>query len=226
MMRVLVAPIAVIVLASPCVRADDSEAAYVLPLSIAAGMGANYQTTPDVVEMINGTYAPLTRVPQFSSAADFFGAVSIPASARWVVKFEYAYSLSTTNISTSGFGPFEFTTAMHMPTCILQYVLMGTQQYHLKAGVGGGFFFGTMNIRYGGIDEEYKANGPGMVAALEGQTALSEQVFMYLGAEARWSFVGELKNSAGRPPGVNAEGQPATLHRFSVGARLGFSYAF
>jgi hypothetical protein len=189
-------------------------------------MGANYQTTPDVVEMINGTYSPLSRVPQFSSAVDFFGAVNIPASSDWVVKLEYAYSLSTTNVNTSGFGPFEFTTAMHMPTCILQYVLMGTPQYHLKAGVGGGFWFGTFSVHYGGIEGEYSANGPGMVTALEGQTAFSERVFMYLGAEARWSFIGELANSVGRPPGVNAEGQPATLNRFSVGARLGFSYAF
>jgi hypothetical protein len=206
--------------------ASGSDSSFVLPVSLSAGMGANYVNPRDVVEMINGTYAPTSRVAQFTAVADFFGAVNVPVSPDWVVKLEYAYSLTTLNVSSSMFGASEFTLSMHMPSIYLQYVLLATPMYHLKAGAGGGVYFGKLEVRYWGIDASYSAKGPGMALEMEGQTAFAEDLFLYFGANVRWAFVGELKNSAGRAPGVNVHGDAVSLDQFSAGARLGFAYAF
>jgi hypothetical protein len=207
-------------------HAMDPDTSYVLPVTVSAGMGANYQNPRDVVEMINGTYRPSSRVAEFVVAVDFFGALNVPLSADWVAKFEYAYLLATTNVSSSMFGASEFTMSIHMPTVFLQYVLFATPLYSLKAGAGAGFHFGELEVRYWGLSDTYSATGPAMAFDLEGETAFSEHVFIYLGANVRWSFVGELKNEAGRVVGVSVRGDTAGLHQFGIGARLGFSYQF
>jgi hypothetical protein len=206
--------------------AELADSVHALPISVSAGMGANYQNPQDIVEMINGTYRPSSRVGEFIVAVDFFGSLHIPVSGSWIAKLEYAYLLTTISTSSAVFGATEFTLSMHMPTLLLQYALIATPMYNLKAGIGAGVHFGGVEVRYWGLTDSYTASGPALALDLEGETAFAEHVFIYLGADARWSAVGELKNSAGRGAGVNNQGNAAGLHQFGIGARLGFSYHF
>ncbi len=59
---------------------------------------------------------------------------------------------------------------------------------------------------------------------MEGNTALGESLYMYLGVQAQWELMGSLQDAGGQSPAVNIE--DPTLHWFGAGARLGFAYLF
>jgi hypothetical protein len=63
-----------------------------------------------------------------------------------------------------------------------------------------------------------------MVMMLNGNTALGEDLFVHLAVNARWEFLGELRNANDRSPGKGAEGDAVKLGSFGVGARIGVSY--
>jgi hypothetical protein len=194
-------------------------------IGVAAGMGVEYLAPNDIVDMINGAFRPSNRLPEFHAGVDFFGAGFLPLSADWMLKFEYAYVLNTYNI-TGVFGPGDFTMKVHLPTLILHYVLADEGLYNLSAGIGAGYHLGTLSTNYGTLVDSYTADGAGLLAELQGNTATGEHLFVHLGVQARWERIGELKNAAGSSPGINAKGSPATLSWFGVGARIGMSYYF
>jgi hypothetical protein len=192
---------------------------------VAAGMGVEYLAPRDIVDMINGAFRPTDRLPEFHAGVNFFGAGFLPLSADWMLKLEYAYVLNTYNISGI-FGPGDFTLNAQLPTLVIHYMLADEGLYNLSAGIGAGYHFGTLTTNYGTLVDSYTANGPGLLFEIQGNTATGENLFVHLGVQARWEGIGELKNAAGKSPGINAKGSPATLSWFGVGARLGMSYYF
>ena len=192
---------------------------------IAAGMGVEYVSPRDIIDMINGGFRPVERLPEFHAGANFFVAGFVPLSADWLLKIEYAYLLNTYNIAAL-LGPGEFTMTVHMPTLYMHYMLVDEGLYNLSAGLGVGYHFGALSITYGSLIDTYTARGPGAVLELQGNTAMSEDVFVHLGVQARWEGIGELRNAADKSPGVNAQGKPPSLSWFAVGARIGMSYYF
>jgi len=194
-------------------------------VGISAGMGVNYLTQRDLVDLINGGYSPAKRVDEFHAAVDFFGSAVFPLSADWALRAEYAYSLNTYNIN-SLLGPGEFTTVLHLPSLIVEYVLVDEPLYDVSGGLGGGYHVGVLNLKYGTIDDSYTATGPGMLLMLNGNTALGDDLFIHLAVNARWEFLGELRNGNDQSPGKSAQGDPAKLGSFGVGARIGASYYF
>jgi len=191
--------------------------------AISAGMGVNYISPGDVVDMINGAYKPVQPVGQFHAGADFFGSLRMRLSDEWAVTAEYAYLLNSYNIE-SGFGQGEFTMTVHMPTLLAHYLFISDPFYDLGVGAGIGYHFGTLAIKYGTIDEPYTGSGPGIMIALTGNTALGERAFVHLEGNLRWEFIGDLRNAAGKSPGVNAQGAPVTLESFSAGVRIGMTF--
>lgn len=186
-------------------------------VALAAGMGVNLHNAQDIVALINNSGVVSRRVDEFKSGVEFFGAVSVPLSTDWMVKLEYAHLIASYAEGTS-FGSAEFSYVVAMPTVIGQYVLYAERMYNFKVGIGCGYHFGVYSQRYSLMDDKYTSNGVGTLIELEGNTALGENVFAYLGAQLRWDFVGDLKNASGNSPG----GTFATsLHFFSIGARLG-----
>jgi hypothetical protein len=194
-------------------------------IGISAGMGVNYLTQRDLVDMINGAYSPGKRVDEFHAAVDFFGSVVVPISTDWALRAEYAYLLNTYNIA-SLLGPGDFTTVLHMPSLIVEYILVDEEFYDVSGGLGGGYHVGVLDLKYSTIDDSYTATGPGMVMMLNGNTALGEDLFVHLAVNARWEFLGELRNANDRSPGKGAEGDAVKLGSFGVGARIGVSYYF
>ncbi len=191
--------------------------------AISAGMGVNYISPGDVVDMINGAFKPAQRVDQFHAGADFFGSFRMRLSDEWTVTAEYAYMLNSYNIE-SGYGPGDFTMTVHMPTLLAHYLFVNEPFYDLGVGAGIGYHFGTLAIKYGTIDEPYTGSGPGIVVALTGNSALGERVFVHLAGNLRWEFIGDVRNAAGKSPGVNAEGAPVTMESFSAGVRIGMTF--
>ena len=191
---------------------------------LSAGMGVSYVNPPDVVDLVNTVPGNPGRTSQFKTAVEFFGDVAIPVGGAWTLKVEYAYLLGSYNID-SGVGPAEITFVAHMPTLLLQYTLVHERTYDVRAGVGVGYHFGTLSEKYGSLDDSFTGKGLGFTADVEANTALGEDLFVYLGGNIRWDFIGALSNGAGRPPSVTASAPP-TLTFFGIGARLGLSYFF
>ena len=198
---------------------------------VAAGMGVSYLSMTDVVDLANIASASLggyQRLPEFKAAAEFFGAVTVPCSPDWVLKFEYAYILTTYNVATAyGTGQAEYTAMIHLPSLIVQYVLLNEPVYNVKVGAGGGYHFGTLGVTYYTQNDSYSGNGPGLVLEAEGNTAFGESLYAYLGVNVRWDFIGTLSNSAGMEPyHASTAGGGTTMQFFGLGARLGFTYYF
>lgn len=198
---------------------------------VAAGMGVSYLSMTDVVDLANIAGASLgghQRLPEFKAAAEFFGAVTYPCSADWVIKFEYAYVLTTYNVSTAyGSGQAEYTAMAHLPSLIVQYVLLKAPVYNVKVGAGGGYHFGALDVTYFTQNDRYRGNGPGVVFEAEGNTAFGESLYAYLGLNIRWEYIGTLTNVAGMGPySAGSAGTGTTMQFFGLGARLGFTYYF
>lgn len=192
-------------------------------VGVGGGLGVAAINATDVVNVVNSTPGALERASAFKAAAEFFGYVSVPVGPDWLVKADYGYTLASYNVATV-YETAEYTLSAHLPSLILQYVLHDGGLYCLKAGFGGGYHWGTLHAKYSTLDRDYDASGFGAVAELEGNTALGEDLFMYLGVQLRTEFMGPLEDASGRGPAVNLE-EP-TLHWFGAGARIGFSYLF
>lgn len=191
--------------------------------AFSGGMGVTYRSPADVVAVVNSIPQALERVPQFGAGAEFFAAACFPLSESWLLKIDYAYQIASLNIMTS-LETAQFTINQHCPTLILQYVLANQGMFNVKAGAGAGYHFGRLSKKLFYIDDTFTAQGPALTAEVEGNTAFGEHLFAYLGVSAGWSLVGTLKDASGRPLGVTASGEPATLNSVGVGARLGFTY--
>jgi len=204
------------------------DTALVIRPGVAAGMGVSYVSMTDVVDLANGTIGNFQRIPEFKSAAEFFGALTIPWSEDWELKFEYAYLVASYNVATAiGSGQAEYTATAHLPSLIVQYVLMSEPVYNVKVGAGGGYHFGSLDAKFFTQDDHFTGRGPGFLVDVEGNTAFGESLFAYLGLNIRWDFIGELTNASGMTPTfVDAEGAAPTMQFFGIGARLGFTYYF
>jgi hypothetical protein len=223
-MRALVVA-ALLVMVAALSLAEEVPHAEPMRPGVAAGMGVDYISPMDIVDMINGNYRPTSKVDDFHAGVDFFVAGFIPLSREWMLKIEYAFLLNTYNI-TGMFGPGEFTMKAHMPTLVLHYMLVDGGLYNLSAGLGGGFHMGKLATEYGTLVDSYSSNGFGGVAEVQGNTAISEHLFVHLGGSIRWERIGELRNDAGTSPGINANGKPVRMSWFSAGARIGVSCYF
>lgn len=188
-------------------------------IGISAGMGVNIHNAQDLVQSINVIRLG-GRVDDFKSAVEFFGAVAVPFSRDWVAKAEFAYMLSSYNLSAV-YGNTEVTYVVLMPTLIAQYILFEAPHYNLKVGIGAGYHFGSYEDRFFG--SRYSARGIGTLVELEGNTALGEDLFAHLGVQTRWDFIGNLTNDQGKSP---LGATQTNLHFFSLGARLGMTYYF
>jgi hypothetical protein len=192
-------------------------------LGFAAGMGVDYINQQDLVEMINGSYTLGKRVDQFVAGAEFFGSGRYRVGHDWALKLAYAYIINSYT-TDAPYGPGEFTVTVHAPSVIVQYLLFSEEYYDIRAGLGAGYRFGSVEISYGTIQDRYSASGPGIVVDLEGNTALGDDVYVYLGGVVRWDMMDDLRSANGTSPGVNASGHAATLGQFAVGLRIGLSW--
>jgi hypothetical protein len=188
-----------------------------------AGLGVAAINATDVVNIVNSTPGALEQVSSFKAAAEFFGYVSVPLDPSWLIKADYGYVLASYNIAGQ-YGTAEYTLSAHLPSVVVQYVLHDAGLYCLKAGLGGGYHWGSLREKFSTLDKEYKASGAGIVIEMEGNTALGESLYMYLGVQAQWELMGSLQDAGGQNPAVNIE--DPTLHWFGAGARLGFAYLF
>jgi hypothetical protein len=191
-------------------------------ITVAAGMGVSYINPFDLVDYMNQFTSQ--KVPDFSSAVEFFIAPETCLSEDFNVKLEYAYLLKTQNIVGS-FGSYSFDYSFHMPTVLLVYVIDG-EGFYVKIGGGLGYHFGAMtSLTPSSADENrYTSTGLGLKLELMGNTAFGESLYGLIGADLRLDFVGRLKDAAGRNPMIGD--RPVKLNFASAGIKFGLAYYF
>ncbi len=192
-------------------------------IGVGGGLGVAAINATDVVNIVNSTPGTLERAPAFKAAAEFFGYASVPVDSSWLIKADYGYALASYSVARQ-YEAAEYTLSAHLPSIIVQYVLLDGGLYCLKVGLGGGYHWGALQVQYSNLDREYTASGPGAVAELEGNTALGDNLFVYLGMLVRAEFMGSLQDANGQGPVLHQD--DLSLRWMGVGARLGFSYFF
>jgi hypothetical protein len=194
-------------------------------IAISGGMGVNYHSAKDIVDRVNGSGVTTQRVGEFKSAVEFFVDASFPLSPEWVLKGDYAYMFTSHSVtSLVSISNADFFYAVHMPSLIVQYLLVDAPMYAIKAGVGAGYHVASYSEKYASQDKNFTASGLGTLLEIEGSNALGDDLAVYLGVQARWDFIGNLKDSAGNSPIANLTS--TSLQFFGVGARLGVTYYF
>jgi hypothetical protein len=193
-------------------------------MALSGGMGVEYLSAPNVVDFVNASIGAYTRqrVPEFKSAVQFFGALSYPLAADWVLKAEYVYLLGSYNPDIPSI-PTEFTLTVNIPSVIIQYVLWDEGLYNLKMGAGLGYHFASLTTKYLTVDDQLSGSGVGGLVEVEANTPFGEHLFAYLGADLRWEMIGTMTSSQ------NSQVVRLVLpnmHAFGIGARLGLSYYF
>lgn len=189
---------------------------------VTGAMGVSYISARDIVDLVNATPGTTTRQEEFASVVEFIGAASVPLSGRWALKADYAYLLGSYTVPGL-FGQTEYSYTAHLPSLLVQYIIVEEGVYNIKAGLGPGYYLGVLTQRVGGSEARYTGSGPGFLLDLEANTALGEDLFAYLGAVVRWSGIGALRSASGSTPQYSSD---TTLEFFGIGARLGLSYYF
>jgi len=209
---------------TPIVMQSVSEKPVLSPRwGFSGGMGVEYVNAQDIVDYINSLVGPSGRVPDFKTGVQFFVAATLPVVDEWTLKLEYAYLLLSF-YPPGTFGVTDFTCAVHMPTLLVQYVLADEGVYNVKVGTGMGYHFGSLTEESPQVSGRWTGKGIGTILDLEANTAFSEEFFGYLGVDLRWDFIGDLQPTL--VGGSSSLVETPSLHFFSLGARLGFTYYF
>jgi hypothetical protein len=196
--------------------------AQTLSPSITAGMGVNYSSMGDVIALANATSGATDRLSEFQSGVEFFVHAGWPLGEEWILAMEYAYQITSATMPTV-YGPAQYTVTQHAPALVLKRVLMAEPLYHLTAGLGIGYDLGALQVEHLYLDDRFAASGPALLLLLDGNTSLGGSTYAYLGVTARWESTGQLLNENGNGPSPAPGG--TTLSQFSIGARLGLTFA-
>lgn len=188
-------------------------------------MGVTLISLPDIADYIN-SYNPEVRADEFRVVPDFFSSVEIFLTKSWGGKLEYAYMFTSYNSSQSDFLRNE-NIEWQMPTILVQK-LFPSNYSMVKLGAGIGYHWGKVEEAYYGFLTDYTSRGIGVKGELEGNTALSENLFAYFAADLRINFYGTLRSSNGSTMNITYKEidnttiyRAATLNFFSLGFKLG-----
>lgn len=193
-------------------------------IAVAAGMGVSYIAAGDLVDLVNATPAAEEVVPAWRTGIQFFGSLTLPMFPRWDVKADYAYLLASYSVA-SGYGAggtVDYTMTAHLPTVVVQYIVVDRPEYAVRFGAGVGYHFGELTMTFFGQDQRYTATGLGALLEVEGMTAVGEHLFAVLSVNARWEWIGALTDSYGREP-ANLPGS-TTLRMVVPSVRIGVAY--
>ncbi|MGB9773981.1 MAG: hypothetical protein ACP5JH_00635 [Bacteroidota bacterium] len=209
-------------------QTEKERGQHVGQLAVAAGMGVTEIIAYDVVDYLNQFIIQReNRIDQFGTASEFFAAPEFRFGDSFSTKLEYAYLLKSYQIIQAE-GTHDVAYAVHMPTFVLHRIIDG-DGYALKFGGGVGYYFGSFDEKLSayGMDRTLRASGVGIKLDVEGNTTLGDNLFVYLGIDARWSFIPTLRDGSGnniiiRVP--NEAAREVSMRFFSAGIKLGILF--
>jgi hypothetical protein len=192
--------------------------------SVTGGLGVSMVRAVDVVEYVNFTFSPDSRLNDFAASPEFFIAVDAQIARAYGIEVEYSYLLHSYNITQGGMN-LAFSYAVHMPSVLICYLYAG-KGYVLKVGGGAGYHVATFKQDFLGSVTDYTADGIGMKLAAEGNTAFDDNLFGSIGVEMRGDYLGEFRATKTKLPLIGSNGKNIRMDFFSFGLRFGLAYYF
>ena len=186
---------------------------------IRASMGIDFASVPSLKNYLEANYTDL--LSTFGSAVNFSGSYGRMISPNDQLDLEIAYLLNSYNSNLAG-GTYNLTYSIIMPSVIYYYVLTGNG-YNIKFGGGAGVRVLSITEKLPAFpqDDKYSSLGYGFILRAVGNTAISQNVYAYIAADARYDQIKQPKQSEDN----NVIGN-VNFNSLSFGLKLGISYQF
>jgi len=186
---------------------------------VRASMGIDFVSVPSLKDYLELNYTD--RLSDFSSAVNFSGAYGRMFGESSQLEVELGYLLNSYNSSLTD-GNYDLTYSLIMPSLLYNYVLIGNG-YNFKFGGGVGLRVLSITEKLPADPNEYKFSsvGSGLILRASGNTAISQDVYAYIGADIRYDILKEAEPSLDG----NKIGD-VNFSSLSFGVRLGISYQF
>jgi hypothetical protein len=195
-------------------------------IEIKGSMGINFLSIPSLTDYINqsGLTSQNKEVGTFNTAVIFAGEVGTFVNKDFEVSLEVPYQIYsyTENI---GLGQYELTYNLILPSVLAYYVISGNgYNFKFGGGVGPRFVSLTEKKKWQGSEVSFSSVGFGGVLRVEGNTALSDNLYANIGVDIRYDLNGEPENSSGNKLTNVVQNEVVNMNTFSMGLRLGISY--
>jgi hypothetical protein len=196
-------------------------------IELKGSMGINFLSIPSLTDYINQSdlTPPNQELGTFNSAVIFAGEIGTFISKDFEISVEIPYQIYSYTENIVGAGQYELAYNLISPSVLAYYVITGNG-YNFKFGGGAGPRFVSVTEKKKWLPSEisYSSIGFGGLLRIEGNTALSENVFANIGVDLRYDINGEPENSNGNKLTNYVQSEVVNLNTFSIGLRLGISY--
>lgn len=189
-----------------------------------ANMGIDFISSPSLTDYLNQTYAN-GQLSTFNSAIIFSLEADRFLKENYQIGFELSYLLNSFNYHQD-FNTYNLSYDIIMPAVLNYYVIQG-KGYEFKFGGGLGVPFVFTSEKTIGIDYSttYKSVGLGLILRVDGNTILSDNIYVNVGGDLKYELNGKPKN--GNMYLVNrVTGENVNFNFFSAGIHIGLTYRF
>jgi hypothetical protein len=187
-------------------------------------MGIDFISSPSLTDYLNQTYAN-GQLNTFNSAVIFALEADRFLNEDYQIGFELSYLLNSYNYNQD-FNTYTLSYDIIMPAVLNYYIIQG-KGYDFKFGGGIGVPFVIADEKTIGIDysTRYKSIGLGLILRVDGNTILSDNVYVNVGGDLKYELNGKPKN--GNRYLVNrVTGENVNFNFFSAGIHIGLTYRF
>lgn len=188
-----------------------------------ASMGINIASTADLRDYINEGWGAGNPMDDISTMIEFGGEIGYKAGKNLQIAVEGAYAFNSyTNITAN--GKYELNYKFISPSLMGYYMIEGAgYSFKFGGGVGPRFLVVEEIKPFVVTGITYTSTGFGVVARASGSTALSNNVFAYIGADARYDAGGTPKKDGIAIP---QRGRELSVNSLSLGLKIGVSFTF
>ena len=160
---------------------------------VKASMGIDFISSPSLTDYLNQTYAN-GQLNTFNSAIIFSLEADRFLKQNYQVGLELSYLINSFNYSQD-FNTYNLSYNIIMPAVLNYYIIQG-HGYEFKFGGGIGIPFVIADEKTIGIDysTKYKSVGVGFILRADGNTILSDKIYVNVGADLKYELNGKPKN--------------------------------
>lgn len=193
-------------------------------VDVMGGMGIAFQSTPSLNDYINNLVPDGQELNEFSSAINFFIEADYEMSSTFDLGIEYEHKLFSHNAAFGGLGTYDLTWTTHSPSLLAYYAIQGVG-YKFKFGGGVGYRLISVDqeLPTSNQVETYTSSGFGLLLKAQAHTLLGGNFYAYIGADARYDFIGEPSNENNNFGTANY-GREIDFNTLGVGVKIGVSY--
>lgn len=184
-------------------------------------MGLDFKSSPSFRDYVNSGYAsPGNQVATFKSSVGFATEADYKIRDNFAIGIEYNIQIDSYTAPFGNGGAYEISYYQHRPSITAYYVIPG-KGYQFKFGGGLGYRYVALSEKVF-TSTNYNASGVGFLLRAIGNTLLSKDFYVLIGADFRYDLPGELSNGS-KSIINNASGEKLNLNSISVGIYLGIT---